>query len=169
MFALNSDDARVTVPESSSELAPTDPANRTRVLQQLCQEVSDEEITLLAQILTPDILRRINEYRAEYDSKEPEGVAGMEHATNRRTSPSPPSSARTPIVSGINQLPTRQSIMPINQIDVLSEQSTPPIDPHLTEPEIDNGEDSLIPRRRSRQTMKSAEMDYLPPLQSIFH
>ena len=119
--------------------------------------------------MTPDIQRRINEYRTDYDSKGSEDVSGIEYATNRRTSPSPPSLARTPIVSGLSPLPTRQSTMPINQIDVLSEQSTPPINPHLTEPEIDIRSDSLAPRQRSRQTLQSAEMDYVPPLQRNFH
>jgi len=168
LLVLNQDDARVTAPTSCCESALTSPATRTYVLQQLCQQVNDEDIVLLAQVLTPDTQRRINEYRTKYELKRPAGLAGMDQTPTSRTSPSPPSSVHTPFSTEFNPLPPQETIIPTTQIDVGSNQPTPPIDDHPTKPEIDQPELPVRPRHR-RETIPPAELDDLPPIQRSFH
>jgi hypothetical protein len=169
LFALIKDDARVTTPESNCESAPTSPAIRASVLQQLCQRVSDEEVILLAQVLTPDVQRRIKEHRAEDVAKQSESLPEMEKAPIERTNPSPPSSTYTGLVSEFRPLNLPRTTMPTAQIDGLSDQSTPPIDHHPTEPEIDNQSDYSVPTRHRRPSRPTMETDYLPPLQCSYH
>lgn len=140
-------------------------AIRTSVLQQLWQQISDEEIELLAQVLNAGTQRRTNQDRAEHEAKRQEGRLGMERTPTERTRPSPPSSTQT-VLSDVN-LSTRTTI-PIANIDDNSEQSTQTII-HPTEHEIDNESDFLVPPPHSQQIMPPAETDYLPLPQRSCH
>jgi hypothetical protein len=164
IICANEDDARVTTSESTRESVPATRAIRASVLQLLCQQVNDEEIALLSKVLNPDIQRRINEYRTEYEAKQSEGLFRKYQAP-----PSPPSSAHTPVVLEFSPLTPTQTTIPIAQIDDHSDPSTPPIDPHPTGSDIDNASDVSVALRDRQQYVPPTGIDYLSPLQCLSH
>lgn len=169
IICANEDDARVTASESTSQSVPATRGIRTLVLQQLCRQVSDEEIAFLAQVLNPDTQRRINEYRAEHEAKQLEVLPRKEKILTGHISPTPPGSVHTPVVSEFSPLTPGQTTIPITQIDDHSDPSTPPVEPHPTEPDIDNESEFSVPLPDRRQNVPPTGMDYLSPLECLSH